>query len=77
MTAKNPTKDAQNDREYREDEGNELVGATPHHVDDQGRQPQAKDHTGAVLLQDRVFWMCHGASFVNRRFVTPTLHYNK
>ena len=49
MTAKNPTKDAQNHREHREDEGDELVGATPHHVDDQGGQPQPKDHARAML----------------------------
>ena len=74
MTAKNPTKDAQN---HREDEGDELVGATPHHVDDQGGQPQPKDHARAVLLQYRVFRMSHGSSFEHGRFDAATLHYNK
>ena len=76
-TAKNPTKDAQNHREHREDKGDELVGTTTHHVDDQGGQSQPKDHARAVLLQDGVFRMSHGASFEHGRFDAATLHYNK
>ena len=54
MTAKSPTKDSQHDREHRQSKRHELVGATTHDVDDQGGQPQPKNHVGgkvSVLLQ--------------------------
>ena len=77
MTAKSPTKDSQHDREHRQSKRHELVGATTHDVDDQGGQPQPKNHVGAVLLQHCGFRMAHKAFFVRGRFDAATLHYNK
>ena len=64
MPSKNSTKDAQYDRQHRQGKRHELIGATPHNVDDQGGQSQTKNHAGAVLLLDGVFRMSHEASCV-------------
>jgi hypothetical protein len=50
MTAEGPAKDAQYKCEHWKNERGKLVGAASNHVDDQRRQPQAKNHTGTVLL---------------------------